>query len=414
MMLAILVSTAVRLVLLGAVTWLALRLVRVCNPHVEALAWRLLLVAGLAMPVLLLSGLAPTVTTTLELPLALAGGGSMSASAWPENAAGPGDISLAGLFLSIYLLVALLLLGRLAAGLIGLWRLAARACASTERDDVRITSRVRSPATFGSVILLPDDWEHWPAEKRQAVLAHERAHVRSHDGYWSWLAQLHAAVFWFNPMAWWLRRRLETLAETTSDDAVVAARHDPIAYAALLLDFARQPNSRSVAMSVAESNVPGRIERLIARTPPGYELSRFARWSAFAAVIPAMFLAASTTGALAQGQTPQAAEASAPAHSRTAVQIVHAPDPDRFYPEAAKQAMVTASVLIEVDVDAQGKVVEAKVLEPLPANDPYGFGAAAIAVAREAQYSNPLGKVSSLKFKVKFALTADPPVAPKT
>jgi TonB family protein len=414
MMLAILVSTAVRLVLLGAATWLALRLVRVCNPHVEALAWRLLLVAGLAMPLLMLSGLAPTVTTTLELPLVLTVGGSMSASAWPENAAEAGDISFADVFLSIYLLVALLLLGRLAAGLIGLWRVAARAPASTERDDVRITSRVRSPATFGSVILLPHDWEHWPAEKRQAVLAHERAHVRSHDGYWSWLAQLHAAVFWFNPMAWWLRRRLEILAETTSDDAVVAARHDPIAYAALLLDFARQPNSRSVAMSVAESNVPGRIERLIARTPPGTELSRFARWSAFAAVIPAMFLAASTTGALAQGPTPLAAEPSAPADSGTAVQIVRAPDPDRFYPEAAKQAMVTALVLIEVDVDAQGKVVEAKVLEPLPANDPYGFGAAAIAVAREAQYSNPLGKVSSLKFKVKFALTADPPVAPKT
>ena len=413
MMLVILISAAVRLVLLGAATWLALRLVRVRNPHVEALAWRLLLLAGLAMPVLLLSGLAPAVTTTLELPLVLTGGGSMSASAWAEKLAVPGDIPLDGVLLSIYLLVAVLLLGRLAAGLISMWCVAAQARATTERDDVRISSRLRSPATFGSVILIPDDWEHWPAGKRQAVLVHERAHVRSRDGYWSWLAQLHAAVFWFNPMAWWLRRRMETLAETTSDDAVVAARVDPVQYAALLLDFARKPNSRSVAMSVAESNVPGRIERLLARTSPGAELSRLARWSAFAAVIPAMFLAASTTAALAESQAPPATEAAAAAYSRTAVQIVRAPDPDRFYPEGAKQAMVTASVIVEVDVDAQGKVVDAKVLEPLPADDPYGFGAAAIAVAREAQYSNPLGRTSSLKFKVKFALTADPPAAPK-
>lgn len=414
MMLAILVTTAVRLVLLGAATWLGLRLGRVRNPHVEALSWRLLLLAGLAMPVLLLSGLAPKVTTTLELPLVLAGGGAMSASAWAEKLAGPGGISPASVLLPIYLLVVVLLLGRLAAGLIGLWRVTAQARATTEPDDVRITSRVRSPATFGSVILLPEDWERWPADQRQAVLVHERAHVRSRDGYWSWLAQLHAAIFWFSPMAWWLRRRIETLAETTSDDAVVAAHHDPVQYAALLLDFARKPNSRSVAMSVAESNVPGRIERLLARTSPGAELSPLARWTAFAAVIPALFLAASTTAALAQSQTPPATDAAAPAYSRTAVQIVRAPDPDRFYPEAAKQAMVTASVLVEVGVDAQGRLVDAKVLEPLPADDPYGFSAAAIAVAREVQYSNPLGKTASLKFKVKFALTADPPAVPKS
>jgi TonB family protein len=272
---------------------------------------------------------------------------------------------------------------------------------------------MRTPATFGSVILLPTDSEHWPIDKRQAVLAHERAHVRFHDGYWSWLAQFHAAIFWFNPLAWWMRRRLEILAETTSDDAVVAARHDPIAYAAMLLDFARQPDSRSVAMSVAESNVPGRIERVLSRIPPGNELPRGARWSAFAAVIPAMFLAASTTSALAQDKTPPTAAAPLP-HAGTSVRIVRAPDPDRFYPEAAKLAKMTASVLVEVRVDAQGNLVDAKVLEPLPAEDPYGFGAAAVAVAREAQYSNSEGTTSSLKFKVKFALTADPPPVPKT
>lgn len=414
MILGILVSTAVRLLLLGAATWVALRLLRVRNPHVEVLAWRLLLLAGMALPVLLLSGMAPTLTTSLALPLVLTGGGSMSTSAWAETIAGPGDFPSASVLLSIYLVVALSLLLRLAAGVVSLWRIAARAHSTAEPDDVRATSCLRSPATFGAVILLPHDWEEWPANKLQAVLTHERAHVRSRDGYWAWLAQFHTAVFWFNPMAWWLRRRLENLAETTSDDAVVAARHDPIAYAALLLDFARKPNCRSVAMSVAESNVPGRIERLLARTSPGAELSPLARWSTFAAVIPALFLAASTTAALAQSQTQPATDAAAPAYSRTAVQIVRAPDPDRFYPEAAKQAMVTASVLVEVGVDAEGRLVDAKVLEPLPTNDPYGFGAAAIAVAREVQYSNPLGKTASLKFKVKFALTADPPAVPKT
>ena len=108
-----------------------------------------------------------------------------------------------------------------------MWRVSRAAQPMTTPDDVRLSARVRSPATFGTTILLPVDAHAWPADRLDAVLAHERAHVRSRDGYWSWLAQLHAAVFWFNPLGWWLQRRLEALAETTSDDAVVAARHDP-------------------------------------------------------------------------------------------------------------------------------------------------------------------------------------------
>jgi TonB family protein len=407
-MLEILVNTAVRVLLLGAAIWLTLRLVRVRNPHAEVLAWRMLLLAGLALPVLLGSGLAPDITVPLDLPQVMSGGDAGAASAAAVTTDGAG--ALPAIALSIYLAVALLLVARLAAGLLSLRRVVARSWPAAGEEGVRVSSHLRSPATFGSVILLPSGSEQWPLGTREAVLAHERAHVRSHDVYWSWLAQLHAAAFWFNPLAWWVRRRLETLAETTSDDAVVAAHHDPIAYAALLLDFARQPNLRRVAMSVAESNVPGRIERLLAGTPPGNELARATRLFAFAALFPAIFLAAGTT--VAQSQSANPASTAAPAQSAAdSVRIGHAPDPDRFYPEAAKQAKVTASVLVEVSVDAQGNLVDVKVLEPLPANDPYGFGAAAAEVARGAQYVNPLGRTSSLKFKVKFALTSDPPTA---
>jgi TonB family protein len=402
-MLDLLVNTAVRMLLMSLAVWLALRLLRVRNPHVEALAWRMLLLAGLTMPVVLLSGMAPTVATTVELPVVLVGSGAGDAAAM----AGRGGSMAAWLgsaMVAIYLAGALLLLGRLAAGLLRMRRVCADARSALTHDDVRISARLRSPATFGTVILLPEASETWSAQTRDAVLAHERAHVRSRDGYWSWLAQMHAAIFWFSPVAWWLRRRLEMLAETTSDDAVVAARHDPIVYASLLLDFARLPNYRSVAMSVAESNVPGRIERLLTRTPPGAELPRRARWLALAALIPGVFLAASTTRVLAQ--TPPA-----PATPGEAVRIVKAADPDHFYPAAAKQAKVTGLVLLSVDVDRHGQPVDVRVLEPLTADDPFGFGPAAAELARRSQYSNPFPRVATIRFKVKFALTSDPPVA---
>ena len=165
-------------------------------------------------------------------------------------------------------------------------------------------------------------------------------------------------------------------------------------------------------MSVAESNVPRRVERLLARTPPGAELPRHARWLALAALIPGVILVASTTRALAQ--TPPAPQSTAASSSPgAAVRIVKAADPDNFYPAAAKQARATGMVTLSVKVDTLGQAVDVNVLEPLPADDPFGFGPAAVELARRSQYSNPFPETAIIKFKVKFALdpgsSASPP-----
>jgi TonB family protein len=417
MMLEALANAALRMLLVGAAAWLVLRIVRARNPHVEALVWRMLLLAGLLLPGLLYSGLAPRFDT-LELPAAASM--MVTAGAVDVNISGakmPASLVLR-LLGSIYLAVALLLVGRLAGGLVAMWRVSRAARPMPTRDDVRISTRIQSPATFGPVILLPAEAQEWPAERLDAVLAHERAHVRSRDGYWSWLAQLHAAIFWFNPLAWWLRRRLEALAETTSDDAVVAARHDPVEYAALLLDFARYPNSRSVVMSVAESNLSERIERLLARTAPASALPRAARWAALALLVPVVVLAASTTRAappaepaasspapIAAASAPNAASLPPPDSANRAKGVLRRPaNPDDYYPAVAKVEKVQGSVVVEVDVDALGQLVDARVVKVEPADPRFGFADAALHVARNSEYAAPSRQPSSLRFMVKFAL----------
>ena len=261
-------------------------------------------------------------------------------------------------------------------------------------------------ATFGSVILLPTVAREWSPNVLDAVLAHERAHVHARDCHWSWLAQLHVAIFWFSPLSWWLQHRLGALAEITSDDAVITARHDPLVYAALLLEFARSPNSRRVAMSVAESNVPERVERLLARTPPAAAPPRAARWAAFILLVPVVILAASTTRAAppAKNVKPDGAAASAVLReSQDAVRISQPPNPDDFYPAAAKQQHVSAKVVVRVAVDAGGNPVDIKVVDVKPASPEYGFAAAAIEVARRTTYTNPRKEVSYMVFMVKFA-----------
>ena len=63
-----------------------------------------------------------------------------------------------------------------------------------------------------------------------AVLAHEAAHVpRRHVG--SVRVGSEPRVYWFHPLAWFLGRRLTTLAEAACDDAVIESLGDRTGYA---------------------------------------------------------------------------------------------------------------------------------------------------------------------------------------
>jgi TonB family protein len=307
-------------------------------------------------------------------------------------------VPLLRLLTALYLAGALLLVGRLAFGLVALWRISLAAEPLPLPGDVRISAHIRSPATFGTIVLLPSDARSWPSGRLDAVLAHERAHVRARDGYWSWLSRLHTAIYWFSPLAWWMQRRLESLAEATSDDAVVVAQHDPVAYAALLLEFAQKPNTRSVAMSVAESHVPERIERLLAGTPPSRALPRAARWSAIALLIPVTLLAASTTrGAPIVNAGPSQIAGVGPG-------IAQAANADEYYPAVAVAEQVTGFAVVEVDLDTLGQLVDARVVKVEPADARFGFADAALQVARNTTYKNPQQQPSSFQFMVKFTL----------
>lgn len=55
---------------------------------------------------------------------------------------------------------------------------------------------------FRPVILLPRSAEAWPAERMDAALRHERAHIRRNDLWTLLLAQIACGVYWFHPLVW--------------------------------------------------------------------------------------------------------------------------------------------------------------------------------------------------------------------
>jgi beta-lactamase regulating signal transducer with metallopeptidase domain len=309
-MLPVVLEAAVRATVLLLVVLLALKALRVRNPHVLMAAWQMVLAGSLLMPALVAWASFDLATPRLVIPdivtpelaglvAAVAVSGPPPALSEMAPAAAAVD-RLAADWLAagwwLYLLIAAWLMLKLAVGCVLTWRLCRSAApvaeAWTGGRDVRAHPAVTVPSTFGSTILLPPSCVVWDAMQRRAVLAHEDAHVRRADFYVLVLAAINRAVFWFNPLAWWLQRRIADLAEARSDAAAIQDIEDRVRYAEILLDLA----GRSVAPAMARAGtVRRRVERILTETA----MPRTMDWRTWAALLAAILpLTALAAGAV--------------------------------------------------------------------------------------------------------------------
>src|SRR5437764_105838 len=88
-------------------------------------------------------------------------------------------------------------------------------------------------------LLLPASSEEWPIRRKRVVLAHELAHIQRADWLFQILAELACIVYWFNPLFWVARNRLDFESERACDDAVLNLGFDGQDYATHLLEIAR-------------------------------------------------------------------------------------------------------------------------------------------------------------------------------
>jgi beta-lactamase regulating signal transducer with metallopeptidase domain len=73
-------------------------------------------------------------------------------------------------------------------------------------------------------VLLPAPlWAGLTAQQRDTLLAHELAHVRRRDHWVRWLELVALGLYWWHPVAWWARRRLQEAEELLCDARVVRA-----------------------------------------------------------------------------------------------------------------------------------------------------------------------------------------------
>ena len=273
-MLGVLGEAGFRALLLTVAVQLGLWLLRIRRPQLLLVTWTMVLAASLAMPAI-------QWVTPFHLPIKprypaewLIGAPDLQQQRLTV-AAGPSpadDVQLlpamSAWLEAIYLLVSGVMLLRLMVGIALSIRLLREAepvePSWAPKALIRISRLITAPVTVGCVILLPRDVVDWSPAMRQAVIAHECAHVARRDFVLLILSQCNRALFWFSPVSWLLHRRLAILTELASDDDAMRVMGDRTGYAEVLLEMGRRsgPLLRGVPMA-RTSTLPYRIERVL-------------------------------------------------------------------------------------------------------------------------------------------------------
>lgn len=278
-MATLILETAIRATLIAGSTAAVLWALRIKTAAGRHLAWSAVVVAMLLLPLWSVSGLklplrvlrpASAISALVDAPRtgssAIESAEGIAPAAPPLPVPPPFDWQR--VVATVYVAGAGILLARLIAGTSQSRRL--RRSAVTE-DGLPTNSFLATPITIGwfaPVMILPSGWQRWSSGKLDAVLTHEREHIRRRDPLVQWLALLNRAIFWFHPLAWWLERHIAALAEEACDAAVLAAGHAPQAYANYLLDLARSVTQegrriRTVGMAMPGAGLRSRLGRIL-------------------------------------------------------------------------------------------------------------------------------------------------------
>ena len=152
------------------------------------------------------------------------------------------------------------------------------------RVHVRLSNRIIVPMVWNflrPVILLPIDANHWQTERLRAVLLHELAHIKRWDWTMQMVAQVTCAIYWFNPLVWFVARWMRIEAEQACDDYVLNAGYRSTDYAQDLLDITRNVKIAKAASLAAvaiarSSKIETRLRTVLAENLNRHPITKIA------------------------------------------------------------------------------------------------------------------------------------------
>jgi TonB family protein len=215
---------------------------------------------------------------------------------------------------------------------------------------VRISGATTVPFAWGlqnPVVVVPAEFLEWPNERRQAVLAHELAHIARHDISYTILARVACAVYWFHPLAWWAAAQMRREADRACDDAVLRSGFDQSAYANDLVEIARSFQSVRLAPgAIRPSELERRVRHIIAPAASRRNVGRLAAGVAALLCLCVAIPLAAVSQEQDDGVYKVGGNVKAP-RLLTKTEPLYTPD--------ASARKVSGSVLLQVTVGTDGK-----------------------------------------------------------
>jgi D-alanyl-D-alanine endopeptidase (penicillin-binding protein 7) len=193
------------------------------------------------------------------------------------------------LFVSIWSIGVLLMLLRLALGLLWVYRLGqhgndmgalaqqwqirtnqmAYQFAIRRKVHLKFQKDLLSPVTYGCVtpvVVLPVSLlTGMSPEMIEALLAHELAHIKRWDFAVNFLQNLVLSLLFYHPAVWWISKRMEAERELIADDmaASILGQPWPLARALQALDKLQIAGLTQTAMAANGGDLLSRIKRLV-------------------------------------------------------------------------------------------------------------------------------------------------------
>ena len=203
---------------------------------------------------------------------------------------GQGDFSRAtDTALKLYLIITGIIISVFAAHFIRIFRLR-RSSVKKQQDRfaIIISPYVESPFSFFRWIFIPKDIED--RDEMESIIIHESVHVTQHHSADNLLIGFTAALMWFNPLVWMMKKSFHLIHEYLADEGTIGSGIDRLRYQAFLINHVAEERLILVSSGFNQSLIK---KRMIMMTRDKNKLQKKGR---ILVMIPLSLILISTTG----------------------------------------------------------------------------------------------------------------------
>jgi len=112
-------------------------------------------------------------------------------------------------------------------------------------------------------IVIPEYVAHWPAQKLNHIISHEKCHYHRKDHLRLKLSNIIEILFWFHPLIRFLSKKLKYEIEKECDSDLIRRGINRIEYAETLVEFTKTQEPITPYMSTKPSKLKERVNEII-------------------------------------------------------------------------------------------------------------------------------------------------------